>query len=174
MKFKEMFFWHRLVGMDTPALSSHSFQAWESRAGFRSTFSRRRFIETAAGAAGLIAGSGIDLSLFARAAGSPGFPQMMDADDGPQHIPGGFANPALPAGCPSEILHFFGPGPMNENSTVWDFNGFIGVASGTVSGTGNLAGQAQSFTGVDVDMRFMKGSYVGLDGNLHKGAFAFI
>ena len=99
---------------------------------------------------------------------------MMDADDGPQHIPGGFANPALPAGCPSEILHFFGPGPMNENSTVWDFNGFIGVASGTVSGTGNLAGQAQSFTGVDVDMRFMKGSYVGLDGNLHKGAFAFI
>ncbi|HLI34517.1 MAG TPA: hypothetical protein VKW70_05690 [Terriglobia bacterium] len=174
MKFKEILFRHKLVGMDMPALSTNLFSAREATAGFRSMFSRRRFIETAAGADGLIAGSGIGLSRLARAAGSPGLPQTMDADDGPQHIPGGFANPALPAGCPSEILHFFGPGPMNENSTVWDFNGFIGVASGTVSGTGNLAGQAQSFTGVDVDMRFMKGSYVGLDGNLHKGAFAFI
>lgn len=75
MKFKEMLFRHRLVGMDTPTLPTYPFQARETMAGFRSTFSRRRFIETAAGTAGLIAGSGIGLAQLARAAGSPGFPQ---------------------------------------------------------------------------------------------------
>jgi hypothetical protein len=136
----------------------------------RFNFSRRHFFGAAAG---LAAGLGKGSSRLALAAGHPA-PPLADADDGPQHIPGGFVNPALPKGCPSEVLHFFGPGPTNENSTVWDFNGFIGVTAGTVSGTGNRAGVAQSFTGVDVDMRFMKGSYVGLDGNLHRGAFAFI
>lgn len=173
MKLKELVFRDGLFKTERPAFRP---QARTDAATIPAGLSRRRFIGTAAGAAGLIAGSGIGLPKLARAAGQPGFPQTVDADadDGPQHIPGGFANPALPSGCPSEILHFFGPGPTNENSTIWDFNGFVGVTSGTVSGTGNIAGQSQSFSGVAVDMRFMKGSYVGLDGKLHRGAFAFI
>lgn len=171
MNFKELLFPDRINDTAHPEFQPETRAAM---AAFRSGFSRRRFIGTAAGAAGVIAGSGLGLPKLVRAAGQAGFPQVMDTDDGPQHIPGGFANPALPSGCPSEILHFFGPGPTNENSTIWDFNGFIGVTTGTVSGTGNLAGQSQSLTSVAVDMRFMKGSYVGLDGNLHRGAFAFI
>lgn len=62
-------------------------------------YSRRGFLQTAAGTAGLIAGSGIGLPKLARAAALPAFPQALDADDGPQHIPSGFPNPALPAGA---------------------------------------------------------------------------
>jgi hypothetical protein len=137
-------------------------------------FSRRRFLFAATGTAGLLAGSELALPGIAKVARRSAFPQATDSDDGPQHIPGGFANPALPAGCPSEILHFFGPGATNENATVWDFDGSVGVTSGTLTGTGSFAGQAQSFKGVAVDMRFLKGSYIGLDGNLHHAAFAFI
>lgn len=135
------------------------------------SFSRRRFLGTAAGAAGMAFSSGLALPVSARAAAQA---STTGPDDGPQHLPGGFANPTLPSGCPSEIVHFFGPGPQNENSAIWDFNGFIGVATGLVNGTGNTGGTSQSFTGVHVDMRFMSGLYGGLDGNLHRGSFVFI
>ncbi len=162
MKLDQILLGSGFAGAGEP-VSSISQNARPTLISSRFNFSRRHFIGAAAGLA----------SRLAVAAGHPALP-LADADDGPQHIPGGFVNPALPKGCPSEVLHFFGPGPTNENSTVWDFDGFIGVTAGTVSGTGNRARVAQSFTGVDVDMRFMKGSYVGLDGNLHRGAFAFI
>lgn len=160
--------WRGLVGHSESAPLSKTLR---SDGSLRPAFSRRRFFESAA----LALGSGLTLPKSSRAAGQNAMSQPMEADDGPQHLPGGFANPALPSGCPSEIVHFFGPGPMNENSTVWDFNGVIGVAAGLVNGTGKLAGTTtQSFTGVHVDMRFMKGLYGGLDGNLHHGAFVFI
>lgn len=139
--------------------------------------SRRRFLGAFATSAGMGLGSSIGMPMLARAAGRRAMElSSSDTDDGPQHLPGGISIAGQLSGCPSQlaIAHFFGPGATNENSTIWDFDGSIGVAAGLVNGTGNLGGTAQTFTGVHVDMRFLKGSYVGLDGMVHQGAFAFI
>jgi len=67
---------------------------------------------------------------------------------------------------------FFGPGV--DPSSIGDFNGFVGVAD--VQGTGtatNPDGSTETLL-FDTDMRFMKGTYVGLDGRVRKGSFGFI
>ena len=69
-------------------------------------------------------------------------------------------------------LTLFGPGI--DPSSIDDFNGFVGVAE--VQGTGtatNPDGSTETLL-FDTDMRFMSGVYVGLDGAVHKGAFAFV
>jgi hypothetical protein len=69
-------------------------------------------------------------------------------------------------------LTFFGPGI--DPSTIADFNGFVGVAD--VQGTGtatNPDGSTEQLL-FDTDMRFMSGVYVGQDGAVRKGAFAFV
>jgi hypothetical protein len=67
---------------------------------------------------------------------------------------------------------FFGPGI--DPSSIWDFNGFVGVAD--VQGTGmatNPDGSTETLL-FDTDMRFMSGVYVGVDGAVHKGTFGFV
>ncbi len=69
-------------------------------------------------------------------------------------------------------LTLFGPGI--DPSSIYDFNGFVGVAE--VQGTGtatNPDGSTETLL-FDTDMRFMSGVYVGVDGAVHKGAFAFV
>jgi hypothetical protein len=69
-------------------------------------------------------------------------------------------------------LTLFGPGV--DPSSINDFNGFVGVAE--VQGTGtatNPDGSTETLL-FDTDMRFMSGVYVGADGAVHKGAFAFV
>jgi hypothetical protein len=67
---------------------------------------------------------------------------------------------------------FFGPGI--DPSSIYDFNGFVGVADVQGTGTGtNPDGSTETLL-FDTDMRFMSGVYVGLDGAVHKGAFAFV
>jgi hypothetical protein len=69
-------------------------------------------------------------------------------------------------------LSFFGPGL--DPSSITDFNGFVGVAD--VQGTGtatNPDGSTETLL-YDTDMRFMSGSYVGKDGHVYKGTFAFV
>jgi hypothetical protein len=69
-------------------------------------------------------------------------------------------------------LTLFGPGI--DPSSINDFNGFVGVAD--VQGTGtatNPDGSTETLL-FDTDMRFMSGVYVGVDGAVHKGAFAFV
>jgi hypothetical protein len=69
-------------------------------------------------------------------------------------------------------LTLFGPGI--DPSSINDFNGFVGVAE--VQGTGtatNPDGSTETLL-FDTDMRLMSGVYVGLDGAVHKGAFAFV
>jgi len=65
------------------------------------------------------------------------------------------------------------PGPADqghEPSLITDFNGFSGGAM--FAGTGqDGAGNPLTFSG---DMRFMKGTYVGVDAKDHRGAFSFI
>jgi hypothetical protein len=62
------------------------------------------------------------------------------------------------------------PGTGGEPNSITDFNGFVGVVR--VDGTGtDGAGNPLLW---EVDLRFMKGEYQGVDGSLHRGAFALV
>jgi hypothetical protein len=122
--------------------------------------SRRQFLGTAAGAAGLLLGA----SLLSPARSA------VCAD--PRPIPGGF----------SEFGHFYHQLYPNQDtadtedpSTITDFNGHIGMAyvEGTGTHTDKMTGTV-SHLPYRVDLRFMKGVYVGKDGKPHYGAFAAI
>jgi hypothetical protein len=119
--------------------------------------SRRQFLGTAAGAAGLLFGAG--LVSPARAA--------VCAD--PKPIPGGFA----------EFGHFYHQLYPNQDtadtedpSTTTDFNGHIGLAyvEGMGTHTDKTTGRVRHLP-FRVDLRFMQGVYVGKDGQPHYGAF---
>jgi hypothetical protein len=58
---------------------------------------------------------------------------------------------------------------------IFDFDGVIGQADLDMSGTGTdtTTGKSADYT-FHTDMRFMKGRFVGTDGRVHRGAFAFI
>jgi len=115
---------------------------------------------TAAGVAGLLLGSSV-LSP-ARGAGC--------AD--PRPIPGGF----------SEFGHFYHQLYPNQDtadtedpSTITDFDGHIGMAY--VNGMGTHTDKTTGLVShlpYRVDLRFMKGVYIGKDGKTHHGAFAAI
>ena len=122
--------------------------------------SRREFLGTAAGAAGLLLGS----SLLSPARAT------VCAD--PRPIPGGF----------SEFGHVYHQLYPNQDtadtedpSTITDFNGHIGMAY--VEGMGTHTDKTTSRVShlpYRVDLRFMKGVYVGKDSKTHHGAFAAI
>jgi hypothetical protein len=57
-----------------------------------------------------------------------------------------------------------------DPSAIYDFNGFVGAAHVEGTGTDN-SGKTLTW---DVDLRFMKGVYLGVDGNIHHATFAFI
>jgi hypothetical protein len=133
--------------------------------------SRRRFIGTAAGA---ILVAGLPLPTWAAGSG-PGNPIPI---------------PHVFTGTPFGSFHFFFPGPVEgtatpidptgvhpgrDPSTIFDFNGFIGQADLDLSGVGTdtTTGATAPYT-FHTDMRFMKGEFVGTDGQNHRGAFAFI
>jgi hypothetical protein len=159
--------------------------------------SRRRFFGASAGAAGAVLGSG--LWTPARS----GEHEKDDDDDG-QHGQQGAPCPApdpIPhVGIPpipnpviatcTRIHGFFpgnvegtpaptdptGPQPGGRDpSTIFNFDGIIGVADLTLTGTGTdtTTGQSAPYD-FNTDMRFMAGKFVGTDGRVHKGAFAFI
>ena len=68
------------------------------------------------------------------------------------------------------------PDPATNNpAVIHDFNGDIGLAY--VRGTGthtDLTTGDVSHLPFEVDLRFMKGEYIGRDGRNHQGAFAFV
>jgi len=123
----------------------------------RAMLSRRHFMQAAAGATGLVLGSGLWMPALALADGAF-----------PRHIPGGFH-------AFGKFFHVFGPAPTTENSTIFDFHGAIGATDiqGSGTGTNTHTGQKQPLL-FDVDMRFMQGTYIGLDGEQHTGTFSFI
>ena len=92
------------------------------------------------------------------------------AQGAPRPIPGGFASDF--SFVPSDpFIHVLPPGIGFEMSSVTDFSGIVAGAEirGTATGSD---GTTYSF---DCDMRFMTGSYVDLDGKLHKkGTFGFV
>jgi hypothetical protein len=144
---------------------SHNGHRYVGHAHFweRAMLSRRQFMMTAAGATGAVLSSGLWLPAVAHAA---------EADHvAPRPIPGGtqFLGPG------TEVFHVFLPAHGAEPSTIFDFNGFMGVAhlQGTGTGTDTSTGTTTPLV-FDVDNRFMKGVYVGVDGKKHQGTFGFI
>jgi hypothetical protein len=124
--------------------------------------SRRRFLVAGALATGAVLAPEMWLRAFAGDGFSP-----------PNPILGGTVLPF------EGLTGFYFPSPnpfsnitienkTGDPSTIRDFNGFVGMgewAGGPVAG-GTLTWNA--------DMRFMKGEFVGKDGQEHRAAFAFI
>jgi hypothetical protein len=69
-----------------------------------------------------------------------------------------------------QLLHVNNLNEGHDESTIYDFNGFLG--STFVLGQGTTGDGAR--LGHFVDMRLMEGIYVGLDGKRHQETFAFI
>jgi len=119
--------------------------------------SRGALIKRVAGAGGAAATSGLWMPALARAGGGT-------TTAAPKPVP---ANPALGG------LHIFLPGENAEPSSITDLNGFVGIGAVTGAGTATLADGSTQRLFFDVDNRFMRGEYVGEDGRLHHGTFAF-
>ena len=124
------------------------------------TLSRRRFMGTAAGAAGAVLTS--NLWWPAAAAASE------HVEHAPRPIPGG-----IDVG--GTTFHLFLPGTGNEPSTITDFKGLVGLANIGGTGTGRDLTTGKTTTLVfDADMRFMKGTFVDNDGHHRHGTFGFV
>jgi len=138
---------------------SHHSQHYVGHTHFweRAMMSRRKFIGAAAGTTGAILGSGLWMPQLALAAGSA-----------PKPIPGGIV-------VGGQLFHVFLLGEGNEPSTITDFKGFVGVAD--VQGTGKAINTRTGFhetLNYDTDVRFMQGTYIGMDGNQYSDTFGFI
>jgi hypothetical protein len=128
--------------------------------------SRRHLLRSAAGAAGLVLGANV---WSARA-----------ADDCPEPKPITGGSDFLGNGT---IFHVLAPGypdsgadpATNNPSVITDLNGDIGLAyvRGAGTHTDKTTG-ATSYLPFEVDLRFMEGEYVGVDGKRHHGAFALV
>ena len=72
-------------------------------------------------------------------------------------------------------FHFVDPFHAGvDPSSITDFKGLVGVADVQGTGTGrNPDGSTETLL-FDTDMRFMQGTYVGLDGAVHEATFGFV
>ncbi len=127
------------------------------------TMSRRRFIGTAAaGAAALVCGPSIWAQARVEAA-------MFGSPD-PKPIPGGVRLPHPPG-----FLHVSVPDRGVELATITDFEGLVGVSH--VQGVGT---RTHPRTGVktrllfSADLRFMQGTFIGMDGQRDNGTYGFV
>lgn len=129
--------------------------------------SRRQFLKATAGATVAIVGAG------ALAPGIAGAKRTLAA---PTPIPGGIhLSDVIGPTTPDPLFHVFPPIPGVEPSTIFDLNAFVGIAEISGSGTGtDLTTGTSTSLPFDVDMRFMRGVYVGVDGKHYNGTFAFI
>jgi hypothetical protein len=144
-----------------PSLLGHGH--WRVR---RRALSRRQAIQAA---------GGLVLAGFAAGGGRRAFAQDASGAD-PKPIPPGFE-------LNGQHFHVYLNEPGNEPSTITDFRGLVAInhlqGEGTIIRGGPNGGLATPTTtgdriGYDVDMRIMKGTYIGEDGQAHEGAFGFI
>ena len=90
----------------------------------------------------------------------------------PMPVQGGFTDPEL---SPMGAFHVFG-GPGTEPSSIGNFKGSVGITfvSGNVTRTNIKTGEQQSLPFTEADMRFMTGTFKGVDGQEHPGTFVFV
>jgi len=158
------------------------------RAGPISAVSRRRFFGISAGAAGGVLGS----SLWTPAHGADDENERREESGAcPEQNPIPHVNMGPPFGFGS--FHFFFPGPVDgspaatdpepqaahaagrDPSMIFDFDGVVGQADLNLTGTGtDTTTGVSAHYGFHTDMRFMAGKFMGTDGRVHRGTFAFI
>ena len=119
--------------------------------------SRGAFVKRVTGVGGAAVTSALWMPALARAGGGT-------TSAAPVPVP---ANPAAGG------LHINLPGVNSEPSTITNLNGFVGVGAVTGTGTATLPDGSTQQLFFDVDNRFMRGEYVGEDGRLQHGTFAF-
>jgi len=131
--------------------------------------SRRGLLVGAGAAAGVLAGARVLPPRFGTSAHAASSAE-------PRPIPGGIVV------LDDRRFHVYPPGrsipvdpssPINEPSTITDFDGVVAITQTLGQGTGTERGAEMAMT-FDSDMRFMAGRYMGMDGNVHEGAFGFI
>jgi hypothetical protein len=71
-------------------------------------------------------------------------------------------------------FHLTSFGPGMDPSSITDFKGFVGVADVRGHGTATRSDGRVEKLLFDTDMRFMKGTYIGVDGKVHRGTFGFV
>jgi hypothetical protein len=140
---------------------------------------RRTLISSAASAAMFL---GLEPLVRAEETGMPpSSGAIQGCSPAPVPIPGGFnARAAFGPRFPDKLFHLFLPGPGSEPSTIFNFSGTVAIQS--IHGTGTRTeldpntGEPLSETSnlpFATDLRFMDGTYVGVDGRKHPGTFAF-
>ena len=71
-------------------------------------------------------------------------------------------------------FHFTSFGAGVDPSSITDFKGLVGVADVRGHGTATRPDGRVEKLLFDTDMRFMKGTYIGVDGAVHRGTFGFV
>ncbi len=161
-----------------PGVISQASGEGEQPAG-KSALSRRQLLTTMGSAAAYLG-----LQPLARA-GESGATAASGASPGsnpaPTPIPGGFnAQQAFGPRFPNRFFHLFLPGPGAEPSTIFNFEGKVAILNIHGTGlrtefdldTGEMLSQTPHLP-YATDVRFMQGTYVGVDGQQHQGTFAF-
>jgi hypothetical protein len=120
--------------------------------------SRGQVLRRGAGAFGALTG-------WSMLAASPALAAPTD----PRPIPGGF-DEAFNTVPRNPFIHVLPPGIPFEMSTITDFHGVI--AAGEVQGTAR--GSDGTRYVFDVDMRFMRGRYIAMDGKARNATFGFV
>jgi hypothetical protein len=132
-----------------------------------SSLSRRHFLRSAAGAAGLVLG----LNATPARAGGPAGGEPVPIPGGLDFLGNGSIFHVYAHGYPG-----FGGDPGTEDPIViFDFNGDFGLTyvRGMGTHTDKQSG-VRTHLPWEIDLRFMKGEYVGADRKKHHGAFALV
>lgn len=141
--------------------------------------SRRKLLTTMGSAAAVIGAQPFVLAQNSARPALPGASQASDA--APTPIPGGFnARDAFGPRFPDRFFHLFLPGVGTEPATIFNYQGMTailnihgtGLRTETDPETGTLVGETPHLP-FATDVRFMQGTYVGIDGLQHQGTFAF-
>lgn len=121
--------------------------------------SRRKFMGQATIALGSLLAAGLWLPQRAQA-----------ADATPKPIRGGIKFPLT-----GRFIHHYPIERGRQPSEIGDFNGFVGFAKLSGTGTGvNKSTGATTPLLWGCDNGFMKGIYIGVDGQQYRGTFGFI
>lgn len=178
MSIRDLRPWQRLSYEDDSQTVPHPADQGRER-GRTDRFSRRGFIQTAAGATALTLGPGVSSRAFAH-----------DDDDhqtrpAPKPIPGGSDLSGFGLVPPYDFIHTFGPGQEGivlpftgvvlqglnvEPGTITDFEGVSAVAYHV----GRARGSDGHTYNLETDFRVMDGRYVAVDGSTRRGTFALI